>query len=89
MKKKYKIIIYKMPFRALTHGRVKNSILDVNGNIFTPYTHSQAAAISSQNGVANNGPVTVQRNNNNQSNKQPKRYYARTLNPREAYELYK
>ena len=66
-----------MPYRALTHGRVKNSILDVNGNIFTPSTHSQAAAISSQNGVANNGPVAVQRNRNNQSNKQPKRAYAR------------
>lgn len=68
-----------MPYRALTHGRVKNSILDVNGNIFTPSTHSQAAAITSQNGVANNGPVTVQRNKNNQSNKQPKRSYARRL----------
>ena len=66
-----------MPYRALTHGRVKNSILDVNGNIFTPSTHSQAAAVSSQNGVANNGPVAVQRNRNNQSNKQPKRAHAR------------
>lgn len=68
-----------MPYRALTHGRVKNPVLDLNGNIFTPSTHSQASAISSQNGVANNGPVSVQRNKNNQSNKKPKRYYARTL----------
>lgn len=68
-----------MPYRALTHGRVKNPILDLNGNLFTPVTHSQASAISSQNGVANNGPVSVQRNKNNQSNKRPKRNYTRTL----------
>ena len=29
-----------MPYRALTHGRVKNPVLDLNGNIFTPSTHS-------------------------------------------------
>ena len=46
--------------------------------IFLHHLHiHKATAISSQNGVANNGPVAVQRNINNQSNKQPKRAYAR------------
>ena len=64
-----------MPYRALTHGRVNNPILDKNGNVFVATTQSQAAAINSQKGVAN----TVQKNKNNKSNKQPARYYARTL----------
>ena len=64
-----------MPYRALTHGRVNNPILDKNGNVFVATTQSQAAAINSQKG----GPNTVQKNKNNKSNKQPARYYARTL----------
>jgi len=67
-----------MPFRALTHGRVNNPILDKNGNVFVPKTTSQASAINSQNGVANSGPVTAQKNKNNSSNKQPRRSYVRT-----------
>ena len=68
-----------MPYRALTHGRVNNPILDKNGNPFVATTQTQAAAINSQKGVANTGPNTVQKNKNNKSNKQPARYYARTL----------
>ena len=68
-----------MPYRALTHGRVYNPIYDRNGALIVPSTNSQASAINSQRGVPNNGPTTVQKNKNNQSNKQPRRFYARTL----------
>lgn len=40
-----------MPYRALTHNRVKSSInTTIESNI-------QATAINSQNGVSNNGPI--------------------------------
>jgi len=72
MKKKYQIILY-MPYRALTHNRVKSFLKAENAT-----TQSQATAINSQNGVSNNGPPTTQKNTNNSSNKQPSRQHNRT-----------
>ena len=43
-----------MPYRALTHNRVKSFLTAENAT-----TQSQASAINSQNGVANSGSVTV------------------------------
>tara|TARA_B110000977_G_scaffold194062_1_gene270043 strand:- start:10 stop:486 length:477 start_codon:yes stop_codon:yes gene_type:complete len=60
-----------MPFRALTHNRVKHYINDKNGNTFTSQSHSQASAINSQNAVSNNGSVTSVRNKLNISNNNP------------------
>jgi hypothetical protein len=65
MKKKYQIILY-MPYRALTHNRVKSFLKAENAT-----TQTQATAINSQNGVPNNGSVTTQKNKLNISNKQP------------------
>jgi len=45
-----------MPYRALTHGRVK-SYKDKSME-----THSQQSAKNSESGVANNGPPVVQKN---------------------------
>ena len=61
-----------MPYRALTHNRVKSFLTAANAT-----THTQAAAINSQNGVSNNGPVATQRNKNNSSNKQPSAAWSR------------
>jgi len=67
-----------MTYRALTHGRVYMS--GSTTRFQTPAgTQTQAAAVNSSKGVANNGPVTAQKNKNNQSNNQPRRFYARTL----------
>ena len=63
-----------MPYRALTHNRVKSFTTAKNAT-----THSQATAINSQNGVGNNGSPTVMKNNLNTNNKQPAQKYARTL----------
>ena len=52
-----------MPYRALTHNRVKSFLTAENAT-----TQSQASAINSQNGVANNGSVTSMRNQLNKSN---------------------
>uniref|UniRef100_A0A6C0JEG4 Uncharacterized protein n=1 Tax=viral metagenome TaxID=1070528 RepID=A0A6C0JEG4_9ZZZZ len=60
-----------MPFRALTHNRVKHYVNDKNGNTFTPQSQSQASAINSQNAVSNNGSVTSVRNKLNISNNNP------------------
>ena len=48
----------------------------INTNVTT---HSQASVINSQKGVPNNGAPIHQKNKNNQTNHQPRRYYARTL----------
>ena len=61
-----------MPYRALTHNRVKSFLTAANAT-----THTQAAAINSQNGVSNSGPVATQRNKNNSSNKQPSKAWSR------------
>ena len=71
MKKKYRIIVY-MPYRALTHNRVKSFLTATNAT-----TQTQATAINSQSGVANSGPVATQRNKNNSSNKQPSKAWGR------------
>jgi len=60
-----------MPFRALTHNRVKHYVNDKNGNTFTPQSQSQASVINSQNAVSNNGSVTSVRNKLNISNNNP------------------
>ena len=52
-----------MPYRALTHNRIKSYLTVENAE-----THSQAKAISSQQGVSNNGSVTSQKNKLNLSN---------------------
>ena len=65
MKKKYQIILYNMPYRALTHNRVKSFISADNAT-----TQSQATAINSQNGVGNNGSPQVMRNKLNIPSKQ-------------------
>ena len=52
-----------MPYRALTHNRVKSFLTAENAT-----TQSQASAINSQNGVANSGPVTSMKNRLNKSN---------------------
>lgn len=62
-----------MPYRALTHNRVKSYVGTV------PTTDSQSSAINSQNGVSNSGSVTSVKNKLNISNKQPNHTYARTL----------
>ena len=61
-----------MPYRALTHNRVKSFLTAANAT-----THTQAAAINSQNGVPNSGPVTSQKNALNISNKQPSKAWSR------------
>ena len=71
MKKKYRIILY-MPYRALTHNRVKSFLTAANAT-----THTQTEAINSQNGVPNSGPVTRQKNALNISNKQPSNVWGR------------
>jgi len=64
-----------MPYRALTHNRVKSFITSNNAT-----THSQATAINSQNGVGNNGSPQVMRNNLHTPNKQSRASnYTRTL----------
>ena len=71
-----------MPYRALTHGRVKNPVLDKNNNQFTPETKHQESVINSQAGVSNNGPPTIQKNKLNissGSNGKSRSIYARTL----------
>ena len=68
-----------MPYRALTHNRVKHPINDVNGNTFVAQSNAQASAINSQNGVSNSGSVISTKNALNINNKQPARKYARTL----------
>ena len=55
-----------MPYRALTHNRVKSFITSNNAT-----TQSQATAINSQNGVAHSGPTTVMKNQLNISNNNP------------------
>ena len=55
-----------MPYRALTHNRVKSFLTAENAT-----TQSQASAINSQNGVANSGSVTSVRNQLNISNNNP------------------
>ena len=70
-----------MPYRALTHNRVKHPINDVNGNTFVAQSNAQASAINSQNGVSNSGSVISTKNALNINNKQPARKYARTLTP--------
>ena len=55
-----------MPYRALTHNRVKSFLTVENAT-----TQSQASAINSQNGVANSGSVTSTRNKLNRSNNNP------------------
>ena len=68
-----------MPYRALTHGRVSKGKKGYTRLDTPTITHSQATAINSSKGVSNSGSVISQRNKNNQSNKQPRRSYARTL----------
>ena len=63
-----------MPYRALTHNRVKSFITSQNAT-----TQSQASAINSQNGVANSGPTTIMKNQLNVSNKKPAQKHIRTL----------
>ena len=63
-----------MPYRALTHNRVKSFITSQNAT-----TQSQASAINSQSGVANSGPTTVMKNQLNISNKKPAQKHVRTL----------
>ena len=60
-----------MPYRSLTHNRVKHHVYDKNGNTFTPQSHAQESAINSQNAVSNNGSVTSVRNKLNISNNNP------------------
>lgn len=60
-----------MPYRALTHNRVKHYVNDSTGNIFKPQSHAQESAINSQNAVANSGSVTSVRNKLNVSNNNP------------------
>ena len=55
-----------MPYRALTHNRVKSFLTAENAT-----TQSQASAINSQNGVANSGSVTSMKNQINKSNHNP------------------
>ena len=64
-----------MPYRALTHNRVKSFITADNAT-----TQSQATAINSQNGVGNNGSPQVMRNNLHIPSKQSRASnYTRTL----------
>lgn len=70
-----------MPYRALTHNRVKHPINDVNGNTFVAQSNAQASAINSQNGVSNSGSVISTKNALNINNKQPARKYTRILTP--------
>tara|TARA_B100001142_G_C14272223_1_gene631352 strand:- start:741 stop:1196 length:456 start_codon:yes stop_codon:yes gene_type:complete len=64
-----------MPYRALTHNRVKSFITSNNAT-----TQSQATAINSQNGVGNNGPPQVMKNNLHIPSKQSRASnYTRTL----------
>ena len=51
-----------MPYRALTHNRVKHPINGKDGNTFVSQTNAQASAINSQNGVSNSGSPQVMRN---------------------------
>jgi hypothetical protein len=67
-----------MPYRALTHNRIKHAINNADGTKFEPGSDVQKRAINSQNGVSNSGPVTRQKNANNSSNKQPSRQHNRT-----------
>jgi len=67
-----------MPYRALTHNRIKHAIKNKDGTTFVPSSDAQASAINSQSGVGNSGPVSRQRNAINSSNKQPSRKHART-----------
>ena len=67
-----------MPYRALTHNRIKHRVINKDGTTFIPSSNAQASAINSQSGVTNSGPVTRQRNANNSSNKQPSQKHART-----------
>jgi hypothetical protein len=67
-----------MPYRALTHNRIKHAIKNADGTPFVASTDAQKKAINSQNGVSNSGPVTRQKNTNNSSNKQSSRQHART-----------
>ena len=60
-----------MPYRALTHNRIKHYVNDKNGNMFTTQSHAQESAINSQNAVSNNGSVTSIRNKLNISNNNP------------------
>ena len=61
-----------MPYRALTHNRVKSFLTAENAT-----TNSQATAINSQNGVSNSGSVTTKKNALNTSNKQPSAAWSR------------
>lgn len=70
-----------MPYRALTHNRVKHPINGKDGNLFVPQTNAQASAINSQNGLSNSGSVISTRNSLNANNKQPARKYSRLLSP--------
>ncbi len=64
-----------MPYRALTHNRVKSFITSNNAT-----TQSQATAINSQNGVGNNGSPQVMKNNLHIPSKQSRASnYTRTL----------
>jgi len=67
-----------MPYRALTHGRVGGGRKGYGRFETFTVTQSQASAINSSKGVANNGPVTVQKNKINLANQQPPRYYTRS-----------